>query len=231
MTDNSISNKNRYILVFTPLQKRLIEILGNIDPLLSNIFIGILKVVSDVENPDRFHQAANSIRGITDILSRNAKEALTIGSNKYTNEEQQEALDKLRVCFDKALTLMPIFSEDEKQAQNNLVESEYKDIEETLKNGGFTLKQRLKRYLGSYEDLSKMPESFRKRIKDTISLWDKAHDYFIGLSHYNSKNIDEEKFRKNWQVIQDCLFYALSPFFEEISVLDEILKMETPPNE
>ncbi|MHA1285215.1 MAG: hypothetical protein ACTSQP_22170 [Promethearchaeota archaeon] len=54
----------------TDMQKKIYFELSKFDEKAGIAYIGAIKVIKDFENPDRFHQAANSLRHIGAILSR-----------------------------------------------------------------------------------------------------------------------------------------------------------------
>ena len=66
--DTTLSNIDIKPTSFSPRERRLYELLGRKDQKLASKLEGIVRVLADSGNPDRFAQAANSIRGIADKL-------------------------------------------------------------------------------------------------------------------------------------------------------------------
>jgi len=53
-----------------PRQKKIYNLLLKINKLASQAYLGTIFTIEQVENPDRFQQAANSIRHIIGLISR-----------------------------------------------------------------------------------------------------------------------------------------------------------------
>jgi hypothetical protein len=232
MPENTFNAEEKHSVNLSPEEKLLLNILGNINPALADIFRGALKTLSDIENADRFSQAANSIRGITDILVRNVKKEVKNNSNSKIDHSQNGVLQKLKDYFDEALKLMPTDVEsDDKFAQQRRAQQQFDDLSNTLLKGRLTQKQILKRYFGDKDDLARMPHFAKTSIAEIVSIWAKSHDYFVNVSHYGCPAIDENEFKENWQSIQRCLRITLTLFVDHIPSLDDLLKLEFPPDE
>src|ERR1700686_5116758 len=66
----------------SPSQQLIAARLAKINPKLRPMYEGGVRVLADVENPERFHQSAHSIRELTANLSRAAKDLLEPSQHK-----------------------------------------------------------------------------------------------------------------------------------------------------
>ena len=90
---------------------KIIKELQKIDKEAANAYIGTLRVLKDEENPDRFSQAAHSLREVTALISRkvNIPQEIKEDSNCSSKQKQKkESLKgKLRRLFIEKLELIP----------------------------------------------------------------------------------------------------------------------------
>lgn len=220
--------------VFTNVDLELIPLLSQIDPSLVAIIKGVRRVLNDIDNPDRFAQAANSVRHITNLLIRNAQDKISITTGINLSDEQNSLIDKLSENFKNILSSIPNGS-DNKQSYLDYLEGKFTDLNRELKLGlkgePLTTKQVLKSYFGREEELSVLQEFVQKRIKEAILRWHNCHKYFVKVSHYsNDKTIQQDDFMSQWEEIQRCVLMVLRPFFSSVSIIDEVMKLEEPPN-
>jgi len=220
--------------VFTSLDLELIPLLSQIDPSLVAIVKGVRRVLNDIDNPDRFPQAANSIRHLTDILVRNTKDKLSAIAGADLTQEQIVLMGKLTECFKNILSSIPS-GNDDRQAYVDNLEGKFgklnKELKISLKGEPLTTKQAMKSYFGREDELSLLQDFVQKRIKEAILRWHNCHEYFLKIAHYSSdKVIQGDEFMAQWEEIQRCVLMVLRPFFKTVSIIDEILKLENPPN-
>lgn len=208
----------------------LIKIVTYFDPVIVQIIYGVEKVLADKTNLDRFHQAANSIRHITCILTRNVRKELFLENSG--NKERYEILSQLDNYFNQALDLMPV-SKDKSgmDSQRNKVQNMFQELKDALEHGRLTQKQKLINYFGNKTDLAKSPQFATDEIIKIISIWKKAHDYFLDLAHYGDREIHEAEFLDNLNTLCKCTVKTVSLFIHDRPTLDEFLKLEAPPNE
>ena len=220
--------------VFSNTDLELITLLSQIDSTLVDIIKGVRRVLSDIENPDRFHQAANSIRHLTNILIRNAQDRISAIPGVDLTEEQNLLIDKLAEGFSSILSSIPE-GIDGKQSYIDYLEGKFKDLNREIRLGlrgePITTKQVLKSYFGKDDELASLQEFVQKRIREAIIRWHSYHIYFVKISHYSDdEKIEEDDFISKWEEIQKCALMVLRPFFGTTSVLDEVMKLEEPPN-
>jgi hypothetical protein len=220
--------------IFTNTDLELIPLLSQIDSSLVSIVKGVRRVLNDIDNPDRFAQAANSIRHLTSILIRNAQDKISVSVGIDLTSEQSTLIDRLSGNFRSILSSIPEETDD-KQSYVDYLEGKFTDLNRelklSLKGEPLTTKQVLKSYFGREEDLSVLQEFVQKRIKEAIVRWHNCHKYFVKISHYsNDKPIEREEFSAQWEEIQRCVLMVLRPFFSTVSIIDEIMKLEEPPN-
>jgi hypothetical protein len=230
MVKTNSSNRQPNSARFTPNIDELIRIVDYFDPIVVQIIDGVEKVLADKSNPDRYHQAANSIRHITGILTRNVSREQDLRHGE--NEQRHEVLRQFDDCFDRALDLMPVSeSKSEMDAQRDKARAMFSGLKDTLEKGELTQRQKLCTYFGNGANVTKSPEFAVNQISKTITLWTDAHDYFIKLAHYGDGGTDEAEFLDNWHTICGCIVKTLSLFIHDRPALDEILKLEEPPDE
>jgi len=93
---------------------RIIKELQRIDKQAANSYIGALRVLTDKENPDRFPQAAHSLREVTALISRKIsipQEAREKNTSSKPNEDTLRK--KLERKFVEKPELIPLPSEEE----------------------------------------------------------------------------------------------------------------------
>ncbi|MFA5893989.1 MAG: hypothetical protein WC903_08535 [Candidatus Margulisiibacteriota bacterium] len=228
------SQLNPSLTIATPFdekERELIVLFERTNARLINILIGIVRVLNDRDNPDRFHQAAHSIRGITDILTRE----LAAPNNSIQDSGAQAPIHaELDLAFEKALALMPTSEiQVDKRDEHQKVERMFDVLKATLKNGAFSLKQKIRSYYGELNDILRLPKEIKEKRLKSIREWANTHNnYFVAHTHYGSNEISENDFIEKWDIIKSCLIDALSRFYErDVTLLDEAMSMEAAPNE
>jgi hypothetical protein len=208
----------------------LLEIFQRIDVHLVNILIGIARVLADELNPERFHQAAHSIREIIGILVR--KEKNNIQSHQ-AEEQNEEAFTILDSSFDECLELMPASQHlTDRKSQCERIKGKYKDLKKVLRIGELTVPQAMRRYYATDEDLVRLPKYARENIISSVKALNEINEYYVSVAHHGSDGYDPKIFMNNWLLIKDKLLDALSPIFKkDIPIIDEVIAEEYPPNE
>ena len=117
-------------------------------------------------NPDKFHQIANSARHISSIFARDIK-----------IERDQEEYGRLLDFFNNYLK------------ENNL-DHKY-EVREIAEKYITHLKKLELKVAKDPDILSIISKTY---LDNLIKEWLKIHDFFHGIAHYGYKHIDEEKF-------------------------------------
>lgn len=220
--------------IYTDIDLELITFFSQINPTLVNIIKGVRRVVSDTENPDAFPQAANSIRGLTDILIRNAQNRMIENQSIALSEAHLKLIENMLGSFKGILSSIPE-GIDGKEAYIHYLDVKFKElnkaIELALQGKPITTKQVLKSYFGRDKEIALLQNFAQKRIKDAILRWHECHIYFVQFTHYPDKEIVVSDFLSKWEEIQRCVLMALRPFFSSTSVLDGIMQQDQPPTE
>ena len=167
-------------------------------------------------------------------MIRNAQDRISAISNLDLTKEQNLLMAKLAEGFNGILASIPE-GVDGKQSYINCLEGKFKKLNKEIKLGlrgePITTRQVLKSYFGKDDELALLQEFIRERIKKAIIRWHDCHEYFVGISHYpDEEKIEEDDFISQWEEIQKCVLMVLRPFFGNTSVLDEVMKLEEPPN-
>jgi hypothetical protein len=223
-----------FLMIPTPFdekERELLALFERTDRRLIYILTGIARVLNDKDNPDRFHQAAHSIRGITDLLTRGKKIQRNSGRD---NKEQAAAHSELDFAFKNALALMPTSEiQEDKRSEHESVSGKYSNLRGALKCGVSSLKQIIRSYYGDVADILRLPKKIKESQLNSIREWENIHNnYFVALTHYGGKEIVESEFLEQWGIIKSCLIKALSRFYErDVTLLDEAMAMEAAPDE
>ena len=227
--------ENKTPQTYSNLDLELIAMLSRIDPILVNIIKGVRSTLNDIDNLDRFYQAANSIRGLTDILIRSARDKLEKNlSKKALNKRQEYVLENLSNSFGKTLKQIPSEIKEKKSYENFLKEQFYSlniTIVKTFQCLPITTNHVLKSYFGDHKEIDVLPKPLRERVRKTIAIWHENHGYFVRICHYPNGLIESSVFLSKWEDIQKCLLSALTLFFEDANIIDQILKLDEPPND
>jgi len=220
---------------FSDIDLELIPLLSQIDPRLASIVKGVRKSLIDIENPDRFHQSANSIRHLTALLVRNAKDRISAISTATLTEEQQQLLVKFSDVFNTILSSLTKSADENKTSTASLTDkfNNFKtEIVRFLDGKPTTTRQVLRSYFGTDDKLVSLQEFTEKRIEVALDRWSGCHDYFNDVAHYSDKSlVKAEEFLSKWEEIKKCALIVLRPFFVAASLIDEVINLEEPPNE
>lgn len=177
---------------------------------------GIILVLKDDKNPDRFTQAAHSIRLITDILTRSYKSE--VSSNP---KDKYDSIIKPIINILKEVDHIRFL--ENKDNRNN-AEKEILSIIQDVQSGQSTMNQKLQSYfVGNRADrvLSKEEE---KRIKNILSLWNTLHrQYFLSIAKNDESRVDESEFFEKFNHIKRFWKIACSSVLEGQDDIDSII--------
>lgn len=162
-------------------------------------FIGALKVLKDTSNPDRFYQAANSIRHLGAIISRQ----IEVDADEDEIEKLEDELNQIMV---------------DKEIANKYNVKIY--VRES------SLKDKLKNVIIESPEI--LPVHSGKRINSLFQRWLKLHRHFTGIAHYGSSEIDPVEFDKDVKELENILLDLLEPPQEIIAQLDELIAIQKP---
>jgi hypothetical protein len=205
----------------------LMKVLGSIDPIYCDIIVGIERVLNDKSNPDRYVQAANSIRGLTGRLVRSVEPNIP----NSDNAQLSKALTELSKGFDEALKHMPQLSaKNDRESQINGMKEEFNCLKKNLKTGKLTLRLKIKQFFGKDDEMQNLPTTLSDEMKNVIKVWADTNAYFVKITHYSDDIIDTSVFIDNWYTIQSCILQVVTPFVRQIPILDSILQKDEPPN-
>lgn len=225
MVNNDIKNEQENYTPFTAKEKKLHELLIKRDETgqLSKMLEGAVKVLSDLNNPMRFSHAANTIRGIADILLNYNKSEIKKSTLNQKEGEYDELKNKFEIILDN--TLQKIADAEDKEETSQQANRKYKELENLLSYGARTRKHQLLELLGSAKDLRILP----KALQDSAEKLAEIYKYFTQVLHRHRK--DEPEFFKNWLFFQDFLILATSGFFDLAKEIDPFLEEETVSSE
>ncbi len=190
----AISNKN-----LTLNQQKIIRELAKLNKQSSDAYYSALKVLEDIDNPDRFNQSANSIRHLSALISRQTSIQL--------DEEEQSALKNE---FNQTLI------------EKGLAEK-YKvkiEIQES------SLIKKLKKVI--IESPRALPTPSQNRINTLFQRLYKIHDYFHKIAHYSDLIVNPVSFDVHLKELENILLDLLEPTQEVIPQLDNFLRLEKP---
>lgn len=181
-------------------QKNIYNLLLKINKLASQAYLGTIFTLEQDENPDRFQQAANSIRHITGLISRDV------------NIESDKTEYKMLIDFFNAILKWRNY------------EDKYEVKELNIKY--ITQKEKLKVKITDKPDV--LPEIIQESIGMLISEWYKINQYFIKIAHYNSEIIDETIFYVNFKRFEAIILELFKSSTEIKKKLDELMIVSEP---
>ncbi len=190
--------KNVNSLKITGKEKKLYELLIEWDDTgtLPRMLEGIIRVLNDVENPIRFSQAANSIRGLADKLLNKGNtqiESQIILKEKELDELKESFQNVLGKCMDK------IDDASDKTETKNQANRKFEELNNLLSFGIKTRTHRLLELLSPRKTLRILPLPLQEAAEELA----KIYKYFTAVLHRHHK--DEPEFPKKWLYFQDFL--------------------------
>ncbi len=181
-------------------QKEVYGILLKESPLAARAYLGAIFTYKLEENPDKFHQIANSLRHISSIIARD-----------IIIERDQEEYGSLLDFFNNYLK------------ENNL---DHKYKVSIIAEKYITHLKKLELKVAKDPDI--LPIVSRTYLDNLIKEWLKIHDFFNGIAHYGYKQIDEEKFDINFKKLERILIELFKSSKETLRQLNELLKINNP---
>jgi len=169
-------------------------------PLAARAYLGSIITYNQEDNPDKFHQIANSLRHISSIIARD-----------ISIERDQEEYGNLLDFFNDYLKENNL---DHKYEVSIMVE---KDI---------THLKKLELKVAKDPDI--LPVISRTYLDNLIKEWLRIHDFFHGIAHYGYEQIDEEKFDINFKKLERILMELFKSSKETIRQLNELLEINNP---
>jgi len=183
-----------------PREKKVYKLLLKINKLASQAYLGTIFTLKLDENPDRFQQAANSIRHITGLISREV-------NIEYDKSEYEK--------------LIKIFN-DILKWQN--FEDKYEVEKLNIKY--ITQQEKLKKKITDKPEV--LPRIIQESIGILISEWHKINQYFIKVAHYDSEFIDETIFYVNFKRLEVIILELFKSSTEIKKKLDELMIISEP---
>lgn len=181
-------------------QKEVYGILLKESPLATRAYLGAIITYKLEDNPDKFHQIANSLRHISSIFARDIK-----------IERDQEEYGSLLDFFNNYLK------------ENNL---DHKYEVSTMAEKYITHLKKLELKVAKDPDI--LPIISRTYLDNLIKEWLKIHDFFHGIAHYGYEQIDEEKFDINFKKLERILMELFKSSKETLRQLNELLEINNP---
>jgi len=181
-------------------QKEVYGILLKESPLAARAYFGAIITYKLEENPDKFHQIANSLRHISSIFARD-----------IIIERDQEEYGNLLDFFNNYLK------------ENNL---DHKYEVSIIAEKYITHLKKLELKVAKDPDI--LPMVSRTYLDNLIKEWLKIHDFFNGIAHYGYEQIDEEKFEINFKKLERILMELFKSSKETLRQLNELLEINNP---
>ncbi len=181
-------------------QKDVYRILLKESPLAARAYLGAIITYKEDDNPDRFHQVANSLRHINSIFGRDI-------NIKRDQEEYGSILD----YFNNYLKEKNL---DQKYAVKKMTEK------------NITHSKKLELKVAKEPDI--LPLNSRTHLDNLIKEWLKIHEYFHGIAHYGYEQIDEEKFDYNFKKLERILMELFKSSQDTLRQLNELLEVKDP---
>ena len=211
-----------------PNQWEVYKLLTNYNPVLGRMYFGTFKVLKDGENPIRHQQAADSIRGITSLISRSIE--LGAKNSAFPESDKSVSMTKLEACFKETIEMMPL-SPDEEQGrlEKKIASDNFKNLKTNLTEGISTLVQKFRQLFTDYEDSRVLPDELKKDLDVLAVKGNELNKYFCRVVHYeNGIEIREAEFMDNFKSMQDFWQRALTPLASDLNKVDALIKPEVP---
>ena len=183
-----------------PRQKKVYKLLLKINKLASQAYLGTVFTLKQDENPDRFQQAANSIRHITGLISREI-------NIEYDESEYKKLIKILN---------------DILKWQN--FDDKYEV--EKLNKKYITQQEKLKKKITDKPKV--LPKIIQESIGILISEWHKINQYFIKVAHYDSEFVDETIFYVNFKRLEVIILELFKSSTGIKKKLDELITVSEP---
>ncbi len=180
-------------------QKTIFEELTKLNAKAGKAYMGALKVIGDLENPDRFSQSANSFRHLSGIIARE----ISIEFNETEKIELEEEINN------------NIKKKDLDQLYYAKIYVKEKSLKERLK-------------LVIIEEPDKLPTPVEKRINLLFKNWLELHDFFHAIAHYSDIMVDQNKFEEKLYEFENILLEILKPNEQVLIELDNLLLIDEP---
>lgn len=206
---------------FTPKEKKLFELLAKRDDTgkLARMLHGAVKVMKDPDNPVRFAQAANTIRGIAEELLK-LEEGIGDSAQSYVELKDIEDLRKrFELILEKASA--KIDNADDKSETLDQAKNKFDQLIKVLSFGSKSRKRRLFGLLGADKDLKIVAAPVQNAAKKLTDIY----KYFTDVLHAHREN--EPEFDGNWILFQDFLILVASEFFDIAAEIQPFLEDET----
>ena len=184
----------------TSYQKEVYGILLKESPLAARAYLGATITYKQEDNPDKFHQIANSLRHISSIFARDIK-----------IERDQEEYGRLLDFFNNYLK------------ENNL---DHKYEVSVMTEKYITHLKKLELKVTKDPDI--LPMISRTYLDNLIKEWLKIHAFFHGIAHYGYEQIDEEKFDINFKKLERILMELFKSSTETLRQLKYLLEINNP---
>lgn len=206
---------------FTPKEKKLFELLVKRDETgkLARMLHGAVKVMKDPDNPVRFAQAANTIRGIADELLRIEEGSVNKPGPYVDTNDVEDLKSRFELILGKALA--KIDDGDDKTETTNHAKNKFDQVINILSFGSRSRKRRLFGLLGVDKDLKIVALPVQNAAEKLTDIY----NYFIEVLHRHHDN--EPNFEGNWLLFQDFLILVASEFFDIAAEIQPFLEDET----
>ncbi|MBD3212365.1 MAG: hypothetical protein GF311_07140 [Candidatus Lokiarchaeota archaeon] len=183
-----------------PRQKKIYFLLLKINKLASQAYLGTIFTLGQDENPDRFQQAANSIRHILGLISRDV-------NIEFDTTEYKMLID----FFNNILKCRDL------QDRYEIEELNIKYINQ---------KKKLKVKITDKPDV--LPEIIQENISMLISEWNELNQFFIKTAHYYSETIDEALFYEQFRKFEFIILELFKSSTEIKNNLDDLMNVSEP---
>lgn len=189
---------------------------------LGEIYDGIIRTLNDKNHPDRFSQAAHSIRELANLIPR-FKEGIIMPEK---TKKLEDLLNKKNWT-----SLKSLIGTTPTGAIPKNVEDLMNEIDAVL-NRPSASDNIVTQLVNTHPDRSNLPPYLQKGF---IKEWGRLHKWFTKTSHYtdikeSTEGIVEKDFEKNFLFFEDLLYRAICsvPFFQPLPEIDTILTIASP---
>lgn len=202
-------------------QQALYEAIANRSGPLAQIYLGMIRVVADDSNPDRFALAAHGVREMMDLLPRYLNLAV-----KFSDERLSDKINGLEVVWENTvsnsacLTSIGWAGTIDTHLRKFIVK-----FEEFLKWDKEHHPKRVSAARRVFRTFDVMPLPLPPPLEDRrVKEWSALHDYFTNVLHHSSQPRPDE-FMQGVEDFETFLLDRLRPQpFEDVAVIDALIR-------
>jgi len=219
--EKELSYSGRGGIQLTNQQQLLLREVNRIDPVLGDMYMGSIAVLQDLSNPDRYSQAANSLRELMYNIVKLRGGSTVAHDSKIGNE-----VHLLQKCYEKNRDKTGCYSEGEwKGAVDDDLAAILKSLQgfiESVKKKMPGMESEIRKTLNGMDHSGhSLPENL---IKELIEKWIRIYRYFESIKHHGDK-VEPESIIEYRSELERLVLQRVAPqTYEDHRAINELIK-------